>query len=418
MSDAAPPRKVWFAVMVAALGYFVDIYDLILFGVVRVASLKSLGIEGEAITEIGTRLIDAQMYGMLLGGILWGILGDRRGRLSVLFGSIVMYSVANIANGFVQDVDTYMILRFVAGVGLAGELGAGITLVAEIMPPEKRGYGTTIIATVGLLGAVVASLVGGGEDPEAWRHAYFVGGAMGLALLALRIGTFESGMFEKVKQSDASRGNLLLLVRSKERLLRYVSVVLIGVPIWYVVGILGVFSPEIGTALGMATAPVAGTALAFCYTGLSIGDLASGLLSQFLKGRRRVVLLFLLLMIPSIAFYYVMGPRSTTWFYSACFVLGFASGYWAVFVTLAAEQFGTNIRATVATTAPNFVRGMVPLLTAMFAFWRPEHGADGAAWRVGAAALAVAFVALCFVHETYGKDLDYLEEATPSGPPL
>lgn len=406
-SSDRPARGVWLAVLVAALGYFVDIYDLILFAVVRKASLESLGIHSsEELLETGKLLIDAQMYGMLLGGILWGILGDKRGRLSVLFGSILLYSLANLANAWVQDVPTYAILRFIAGVGLAGELGAGVTLVAEVLPPHRRGWGTTIVAGVGLLGALLASVV---SEIWHWRTAYVIGGVMGLALLVLRIGIFESGMFEKVKSAVATRGDFFMLFTNGKRFLRYAGVVLIGVPIWYVVGILVVFSPEIATSLGMPIEPKAGDAVFWCYFGLAVGDLSSGALSQLLKGRRRVVLLFLLLSIPAYWLYFEKAGESLTWFKTVCFVCGFASGYWAVFVTLAAEQFGTNIRATVATTAPNFVRGTVPLLTTMFVEWKPEHGPAGSAMWVGAVSLAIALLALTRVHETYGKDLDYVE---------
>jgi len=405
-SSDRPARGVWLAVLVAALGYFVDIYDLILFSVVRTASLTSLGVTGDDLTTKSKLLIDAQMYGMLVGGILWGILGDKRGRLSVLFGSILMYSLANLANAWVQDVPTYAILRFIAGVGLAGELGAGVTLVAEVLPPHRRGWGTTIVAGVGLFGALLASVV---SEIWHWRTAYVIGGVMGLALLVLRIGIFESGMFEKVKGAVATRGDFFMLFTNSKRFLRYAGVVLIGVPIWYVVGILVTFSPEIAKSLGMDPLPKTADAVFWCYFGLALGDLSSGALSQVLKGRRRVVLLFLLLSILAYWLYFEKGAASLAWFKTACFACGFASGYWAVFVTLAAEQFGTNIRATVATTAPNFVRGTVPLLTTMFFAWRPDYGPDRSAMLVGAISLAIAFLALTRVHETYGKDLDYVE---------
>ena len=140
---------------------------------------------------------------------------------------------------------TYAALRFIAGVGLAGELGAGITLVSEILPKEVRGYGTTIVASVGIMGAVVAVLVGDAFD---WRIAYIVGGVMGLALLVLRIGVFESGMFEGVKQTTVARGNFFALFANPARTRRYLSVVLVGLPIWYVIGILITFAPELGAA--------------------------------------------------------------------------------------------------------------------------------------------------------------------------
>jgi MFS family permease len=279
---AAGTRRPHIPILVAALGYFVDIYDLILFSVIRVPSLTSLGLGGEELLESGVRLLNMQMAGMLVGGIAWGIMGDRRGRLSVLFGSILLYSLANIANAFVHDVSTYAALRFIAGVGLAGELGAGITLVSEILPKEVRGYGTTIVASVGVMGAVVAVLVG---DMFDWRIAYIIGGCMGLALLILRIGVFESGLFEDVKRSTVARGNFFALFATAARTRRYLSVVLVGLPIWYVVGILITFAPELGAAVGVTPPPRAARAVLFAYLGLTAGDLASGLLSQLIRSR-------------------------------------------------------------------------------------------------------------------------------------
>ena len=406
-SPAPPPRRtVKLAILVAALGYFVDIYDLILFSIVRIESLRDIGVPPEEILSRGVLLLNMQMGGMLVGGLIWGVLGDKRGRLSVLFGSIVMYSLANLANGFVTTVPQYAVLRFIAGIGLAGELGAGITLVSEIMPAHTRGYGTMIVATVGILGAVVASLIGDAFD---WRIAYFVGGGMGLALLVLRIGVAESGLFEGLRQTRAVRGDFVSLVTSPRTRGRYARVVLVGVPIWYVVGILITFSPEFGRAMAMSPLPQPGRAVMLCYIGLAIGDFASGALSQLLRSRNRVVGLFLVLTAAAVAAYFGAAHRSITVFYGVCLLLGIAAGYWAVFVTIAAEQFGTNIRATATTTAPNFVRGAVVLLTTLFEALRAPLGIRGSGMLVGAIALAVAFVSLYGLDETYGKDLDYVE---------
>lgn len=401
------PRAVTLSVVVAALGYFVDIYDLLLFSIVRVTSLRSLGIEGEQLLIAGERLLSMQMLGMLIGGLLWGVLGDRRGRLSVLFGSIFMYSAANLANAWVQSVEAYAWLRFIAGIGLAGELGAGITLVSEILPKETRGYGTTIVAATGILGAVVAALVG---DLFEWRVSYIIGGVMGFALLGLRIGVYESGMFESVRQGGGSRGNVVQLFNRWDRARKYVAVILIGVPIWYVIGILITFSPEIGTALGMPVPPSAGRAVLFAYLGLAGGDLASGVISQWIGSRRRVVLAFQLMTAAFVAVYFFLGPFSLRAFYGLCVALGFGAGYWAVFVTVASEQFGTNIRATATTTVPNVVRGSVVLLTASVGWLRPQVGVVNSALIVGCVAMLIALVALTGIEETYGKELDYVEE--------
>lgn len=400
-----PP--VGLTVLVAALGYFVDIYDLILFSIVRVKSLAGIGVPKEHLLDQGVLLLDMQMGGMLVGGIVWGVLGDKRGRLSVLFGSIFLYSAANIANGFVQTMPVYAALRFVAGVGLAGELGAGITLVSEIMHKESRGYGTTIVATIGIFGAVVAALVG---DSFSWRTAYFVGGGMGLALLLLRVGLYESGMFSGVKASGAKLGSFLSLFSSVARAKKYLGVILIGVPIWYAVGILVTFAPEIGKAMGMVEAPAPGRAVMMTYIGLAVGDLASGALSQLAKSRKRVLAAFLALTALAIAVYFTLGKSSLGAFYAVCLLLGFSTGYWAVFVTMASELFGTNIRATVTTTAPNFVRGAVVPLTFSFKHMKEALGVVGSALTVGALTLVVAFLALFWLEETHGKNLDYVED--------
>ncbi|WP_347157493.1 MFS transporter [Pontibacter chitinilyticus] len=395
------------AVIVAALGYFVDIYDLVLFSIVRIPSLKDVGVTGEALLEKGVLLLNMQMLGMLLGGIAWGILGDKRGRLSVLFGSIFIYSVANIMNGFVHTLEMYAFLRFVAGLGLAGELGAGITLVSEVLPKEKRGYGTMLVATIGISGAILAGVVG---EYFGWRTAYFIGGGLGILLLFLRIGVYESGMFRNLKHAeDVSRGNFLSLFTNLRRFGKYLKCILIGVPIWYVVGILITFSPEFGRALGMAEPVSAAKAVSFSYLGLVFGDFVSGYLSQRFRSRRQLVLASLTLLTVFVAVYLLGSHFSLDMFYTLCVALGFASGYWAVFVTIAAEQFGTNIRATVTTTVPNFVRGAVVPLTLSFQALKDSFGLVPTAALLGALSLAIAVVSILTLEETYGKDLDYTE---------
>lgn len=405
--DDKAKRNVMLTVMVAALGYFVDIYDLILFSIVRVPSLKTFGLSGEALTDVGVRLINWQMGGMLIGGILWGILGDKRGRLTVLFGSILTYSLANIANGFAQTVLQYEIMRFVAGIGLAGELGAGITLVAEVMPKEKRGIGTTVVAGVGILGAVVAALVG---DAFSWRIAYFVGGGLGLGLLLVRVGVTESGMFRVAKASGVAHGDFLAFFRNGRRLRRYLAVITVGVPVWYAVGILVTFSPEIAKGMGLSELPKPSTAVMLMYIGLAIGDFGSGFLSHLLKSRKRVLAGFLGLSSLATVAYFTVGRTSLVAFYAVVVVLGVASGYWAVFVTVASEQFGTNIRATATTTAPNFVRGAVVIVTSSFQALKGPLGVVGSAALVGVVVLVLGFVSLLGLEETHGKDLDFVEE--------
>lgn len=395
------------SILLAALGYFVDIYDLILFSIVRVKSLQGIGVSAEEILPSGLLLINMQMTGMLVGGILWGILGDKKGRLSVLFGSIFLYSAANIANGFVDSMESYKWLRFIAGIGLAGELGAGITLVSEIMPKETRGYGTMIVAGVGILGGVAAGLIGDYFD---WRTAYFIGGGMGLALLFLRIGVYESGMFDHLKQSNAVRGSFKTLFRNRRQIIKYICSILTGMPIWFIIGILVTLSPEFGKAHGMPVLPSPARAILFLYLGCSIGDFFSGALSQYLKSRKKVIYIFLIATAVFVAAYLLSPAPSLPYFYLLCWLLGFASGYWAIFVTMAAEQFGTNIRATVTTTAPNFVRGALVPMNFAFQAVSLQWGVLVGAGVVGAVSLVIALIALSQLDETFGKDLDYVEE--------
>lgn len=403
----ADKRTVFFTVLVAALGYFVDIYDLLLFGIVRVPSLRALGVPEDQMLTVGLRLLNFQMAGMLVGGILWGVLGDLRGRKSVLFGSILMYSLANLANAWVPNPEVYAWLRFIAGVGLAGELGAAITLVSEIMTKEMRGYGTSIVAGVGILGAVLASVIGDAFD---WRVAYIVGGCMGLALLALRAVSIESGMFASMKEKKkVSRGRFHQLFANPQIFSRYLCCILIGVPVWFVIGILITFAPEMAKELGVQGAITGSKSIMWAYIGLSLGDISSGVFSQYLRSRKKAVLVFLLLTLALILVYVNQSGWSETAFYALCSGLGFAVGYWAVFVTIGAEQFGTNIRATVATTVPNFVRGSVVPITLTFTALRADLGIVNAALAVGLGCVALAFLALYFLRETYGKDLDYFE---------
>jgi MFS family permease len=400
------------AVLVAALGYFVDIYDLLLFGIVRTDSLKDLGVTGDAIRNQGEYLISMQMFGMLFGGILWGILGDKKGRISVLFGSILLYSVANIANGMVTTVDGYAFWRLIAGIGLAGELGAGITLVTESLPKEKRGYGTMIVASVGVSGAVVAYLVY--QIFQDWRLCYYAGGVLGILLLFLRISITESGMFQKVQQSQEKKGDFLSLFTHKNRFFKYLQCILIGIPLWFLVGVLITFSPEFAKALGVQGAEtiLAGKAIACCYSGLVLGDIATGLLSQWSQSRKKIMALFLFFNLIMVFVYLNAFGITATTFYVLCFIMGISVGYWVLFVTIAAEQFGTNIRATVTTTVPNFVRGSLPLMLLIYGYFRDQIF-DGDILKsgmvVGALLSIISLMALWKLKETFHSDLNYSE---------
>lgn len=404
-------------VIVAALGYFVDIYDLVLFGMERVASLTDLLKDvytnpdelKKQVGVVGASLLSSQMIGMIVGGLFWGILGDKKGRLSVLFGSIITYSLANIANGFVQDTFWYGILRFVSGFGLAGELGAGITLVSETMKKEDRGIGTTIVASIGLFGAVVAGLTTIAIDN--WRASYFIGGGMGLLLLFMRIGVFESGMFSEVKQDKSiKKGNFFYLFSHPKLLFKYLNIILIAVPVWFVMYFLVQFAPEMTAALGLENGPKEGKIpIMVAYIGITIGDVLSGVLSQKLKSRKKVLFLFISLTLLCSVLYYLFASTSVIVFYTIVFFVGFGTGYWAVFMSSASELFGTNIRSTVTTTAPNFVRGSVTLMTVINASLMPVHGRVGSSIYISIVVFVLAYWACYRLEETFAKELNYTE---------
>jgi len=399
-------------VIVAALGYFVDIYDLLLFGIVRIPSLNDLGLDP---ATTGVLILNWQMFGLLLGGIIWGILGDKKGRLSVLFGSIITYSLANIACGFLPFIQSghldmiYMALRFVAGIGLAGELGAGITLVSETLPKELRAIGTSIVAGFGLLGAVVANFTV--ELSGSWHIAYWIGGGMGIALLLLRVGIAESGIFKDVHRDHSlAKGSLRMVFNNKTRFIKYLKCILIGLPTWFCIGILAMFANEFGQAHGIAEPVKPGMAIMWAYIGISAGDFLSGFISHWLRSRKKAIFYMLLFTAVGVSLM-LFGPvRTPGWYYFYCVWMGVGTGYWAMFVTVGAEQFGTNIRATAATTIPNFVRGLLVGMTFLFELFKDISIPvilSGAL--VGLTAFALSIYSTLTIPETHGKDMDFVE---------
>jgi putative MFS transporter len=393
-------------VIVGALGYFVDIYDLLLFSIIRVPSLKSFGLTDAAIAADGLFILNIQMIGLLLGGILWGVLGDKKGRLKVLFASIILYSLGNIANGFVQTVNQYALVRFISGIGLAGELGAGITLVSELLPKEKRGIGTSLVAGIGLTGAVFAFFI---KEEFEWRTCYFIGGGLGLLLLLLRVGVLESGMFQSLQNKNVRKGDFFMLFSSRKYFFKYIKAILIGLPTWYVIGILISFSKEFGAHMRIQGNIDPGKAVMYAYVAISIGDILVGFLSQLLKSRKQAVLIFYGITALSMIWYFNLYDSNVNMLYLVSAILGFGTGFWAIFVTMAAEQFGTNIRATVATTVPNMVRGSLVLVSLLFTALQTYAGYVTSAWITGIVVMIIALLALLFTEETFHKDLNYVE---------
>ncbi len=395
------------AVIVAALGYFVDIYDLLLFSIIRVPSLQELGLSEDQVRDDGLYIINMQMMGLLIGGILWGVLADKKGRLSVLFASIILYSLGNIANGFVQTVDQYAWVRLISGIGLAGELGAGITLVSELLPKDRRGVGTSLVAGIGLSGAVLAYIM---KENFHWRTCYFIGGALGFMLLFLRIKVAESGMFKDVRDSKVSKGNFLMFFNNADRFKKYILSILIGLPTWFVIGILVSFSKEFGKQMGVVGDIDPGKSIMYAYAAISLGDIAVGLVSQVLKSRKKALFIFYGLTIIGMIWFFNLQQATAQELYWACALLGFGTGFWAIFVTMAAEQFGTNLRATAATTVPNMVRGSLNLIALLFTGLQVSYSYVQSGIITAVVIMVITFVAAAYTRETFGKDLNYVEE--------
>lgn len=404
----APTRHVAFLILVASLGYFVDIYDLLVFSIVRVKSLTDIGVKAADIKTVGVSIINWQMFGLLLGGLLWGVIGDKLGRIKVLFGSILLYSVANFVNGFITSVDQYIIVRFIAGIGLAGELGAGITLVAETMQREKRGYGTMIVSVIGLFGAAGANFVAKNWD---WHIAYFVGAGLGILLLILRVGTFESGMYKNLEgQATISKGNFLKLFTNWKRFKKYLFCILVGAANWYVIGVLVTLAPEFGKHLGSVKPLSAGDGIFYTYLGISLGGLAAGLLSQITRSRKLTVVVFVLISAASVVVYLSSKGITPGQFLWVCLFMGFGVGYWPIFVTIPAEQFGTNLRATVTTTVPNFIRASLIPINSVFTLFCAKYDWITAGYIMMGILSLVALFAISQLKETFTTDLDFVEE--------
>ncbi len=395
------------AVLAAGLGFFIDAFDLFLFNVYRIPSLKELGLTGTELTRVGEWLLSVQMLGMMVGGILSGVIADKKGRVTVMFGSILLYSVSNLANGFVNDVTTYAIIRFFAGVGLAGELGAGITLVGESMSIKQRGYGTILVATLGALGAITAGLSGAFLP---WREAFIVAGVAGFLLLFVRVKSMESSLFESVKQKSASKGSLILLLSDKKRMAKYLACIAMGVPIWYSVGLLITLSPELAELHN-----ISGLKLSVCFIlfqcGIASGDLSSGLISQWLKSRKWVIFGFMMLGVLATVFHFSRIFHGYDLSVTS-FIMGLGCGYLSVFVTTTAEHFGTNLRVTVTATVTNFMRGAVTLLIPFHQWIEKQFDwslSTGLAV-TGMFVWTLAIISVVSLPETYGKSMDYLEE--------
>ena len=393
-------------VLVAALGYFVDIYDLLLFAFIRISSLKSFGFTQDQSAAIGLNIISYQMAGLLIGGIIWGVIGDKKGRMSVLFGSIIIYSLANIANGLAHTITQYSVCRFIAGIGLAGELGAGVTLVCELISKEKRGYATSFIAGVGLTGAILAYFISKAFD---WRVCYYIGGGLGLSLLCLRFTVYESGMFTHEKKEQIQHGNFFMFFNNYNRFKRYMLGICVGLPIWYIMGILVQLSDKFGKQFGIKEDISPGKVMVYMYVAISVADFLSGILSQLLKSRKKALYIYYAIMIVGVILYFTQYNGTSAGMIGICMLIGFGTGFWALFVTIAAEQFGTNLRATATTTTPNMVRGSLVLIALLFEFLQRHTSFIISGAVTGVIVILIGCVALFKMKETFGNDLNFSE---------
>jgi MFS transporter, putative metabolite:H+ symporter len=409
-------KKSWLIIIVAALGYFVDIYDLILFGIIKKESLFALGYDEVTYKAYEILLFNYQMTGMVIGGIIWGILGDKRGRVIVLFGSILMYSLANIANAFVTNIEMYKVLRLVAGIGLAGELGAGVTLISETMEKGKRGLGTMIIVTFGALGGVFAKLVGNKcgflndifhTSFQNWQIAYIVGGVMGLVLLVMRTSSLESTMYEKMQKSIAPKGNFWQILSTTKLRNLYLSCIAVGIPIWFIVGVLINLADRFALQNSGIKIDVS-NCIMWTYIGLSSGDIISGVLSQILKNRKTVIYIYLTISFFAACVFIFTTNQQPKFYYTMSYILGFGTGYWALFVINSAEQFGTNLRATASSTVPNFVRGCVVPITLMFQSFSAVNGVISAGFFICFICFLLAVFGTAMIEDGFDKELDFL----------
>ncbi len=399
-------RNLVLAIVASSMGFFVDLYDIIIVSVLRRSSLLDLGIAEADLQAKGVLLLNTQMAGMLLGGFLWGMLGDKKGRLSVLFGSIALYSITTFLHAYAPNYEVYLLLRFLAGIGLAGELGAAVTLVSEQMPPKWRGMGPAIIGSFGMLGAVAGAYIGGHYS---WQFTYQLGGGMGLVLLLLRLGVMESGLYRNLQGAQVRQGDLWLVLRDRKQLLKYCAIILMGFPGWFVNGVVMTFTPEIAAGMGMQEIPSVSMVFTVFFLGFTFGDFSCGLVSQWLQSRKKAIFRYLSAFTLLMITYFAIGYRSVQIYYTLFFLMGISVGYTIVLITNGAEMFGTNIRSLVTTSSLNLLRASVIPQATLFNLLTHSMGAAKAAALVGILSVAIAFWAYTQLEETFHKDLNYVD---------
>jgi hypothetical protein len=243
-----------------------------------------------------------------------------------------------------------------------------------------------------------------------WRTCYYIGGALGLTLLLLRMQVKESVLFKQVKQAGVKRGDFLMFFNNKERALLYLRCIMIGIPAWYIIGVLVTFSDQFGKEFGIEGIDP-GKAIMYQYMAIAFGDLTAGLLSKLLNSRKKALFVFYGITTLFLGLYFgLRGGGSAQNMYWLCAGLGFGTGFSVIYITMSAEQFGTNLRATAAVTIPNMVRGALPLIIILFKGMRNWTGSyvTGAVL-TGALLMLIAVYAAIGIRETYNKELDFVE---------
>jgi MFS transporter, putative metabolite:H+ symporter len=391
---------------VAALGYFVDVYDLLIFGAERVESLQAVGVPKEDMKDVGILILNFQMAGLILGGFLFGILADKLGRLKVLFASILLYSVANIANAFVTTVPAFAGARFFAGIGLAGELGVALSWISESLERRQRTIATMIVSAIGLFGGIAAALVG---SVCHWKTSYIIGGVMGLILLVLRISVKESKIFIKNQFKDIKRGDLIELFGSRKQLYKYLLCVFAGAPAVVFINLYITLTPEFALAFGITEPVSVSTAIMVYLMVFAVSDILCGFLSKLMQKRKGPLLIYACMQIFATAYFLLAPPDTAMGYYYRCAFLGFSIGYWGILITNSVEQFGTNIRATVATSTPNLIRGLTIPASLIFTNLIPAYGLVRSGAIVGFSLIVISIISILLLKDKFENNLNFTE---------
>jgi MFS transporter, putative metabolite:H+ symporter len=381
-------------------GYFIDIFDLVLFSTLRISSFEELKITDPTYWTVV--FFNLQMTGILVGGIFWGKMADIKGRSWSFMGTILVFSIANIINGLTSSLTVYGICRFIAGFGLAGEMGSGIALICEKVPDEKRSLYLGFVSSLGCIGAVLSGWLG---DIVYWRYLFIGSGFAGILLTLLRKNLLEPDLFRKTATLNIPRGQWKTLFQSPPDLIRFILLIFLGIPMWYIIGILWSFSTEMTSTIGLNIF-TSGQAILWGYVGVWMGDMLMPFVSQFLKSRIFTIQICLIMMLLGVIYLFQFQPHSLLSFQLTHIFLGFTIGYWAVYATLCGESFGTNIRALTSTSLPSLIRfSSIPMMI-IYQYGRDENELN-IALGMGLTVLCISMITTYFIKDTFQKDIDF-----------